>query len=274
LKLDSATGREPDLRRARSADGTEIGFEVVGDGPPLVVVHGIGADRSQWGPTVPALARRFTVYLVDRRGRGLSVQESGPYSLDREGEDIVAVAKAAGEPVSAFGHGYGGMCVLQAALLDAPFARILIDESPAGQPGPEVLPGVVPRLVSAIESGDLDAALEIFLREVVGLEDEQIAGMRRSPMWQARVGVVGTVVRELQTANEHPRDADRLGRMAVPTRFVAGKESTPLMRESARLLHESTPGSEFVEVETRMFTAMYADPAGVADDLGAFFLSS
>src|SRR3712207_4932451 len=101
-----------------SSDGSRIGFERVGEGRPLVLVHGSTADRSRWAPVVPALAQRFEVVLVDRRGRGLSRAEAdGDYAIDREAEDLVAVADAVGEgaPVGVVGHSFGGLVALEAA---------------------------------------------------------------------------------------------------------------------------------------------------------------
>jgi pimeloyl-ACP methyl ester carboxylesterase len=99
-----------------SADGTRIGCERRGDGPPLVAVHGGTADRSRWHTVAPLLAREHTVHLMDRRGRGAS--EDAPndgYSITREAEDIAAVARAAGDDVLLLAHSYGAICALEAA---------------------------------------------------------------------------------------------------------------------------------------------------------------
>jgi pimeloyl-ACP methyl ester carboxylesterase len=50
-------------------DGTVVGVERLGSGPPLLAVHGGTADRTRWAPVRNALAEVFTVYLLDRRGR-------------------------------------------------------------------------------------------------------------------------------------------------------------------------------------------------------------
>jgi len=71
-------------------DVTRIGCSHTGSGPALLVVHGTGADRSRWKPILPALEESFSIYCVDRRGRGAS--GDGPeYALEREAEDIAAV---------------------------------------------------------------------------------------------------------------------------------------------------------------------------------------
>lgn len=80
------------IEKIRSDDGTLIAYEKRGAGPPLVMVHGtLGASR-RW-PVLPALAKQFTVYAVDRRGQGESGDAPG-YALEREVEDIAAVVNA------------------------------------------------------------------------------------------------------------------------------------------------------------------------------------
>ena len=85
------------MEHAVSVDGTSIGWEVAGAGPPLVLVHGSVADRGRWAAVRDLLAERFTRHLVDRRGRGLSSAEAdGPYALAREAEDVCTVLRAVG----------------------------------------------------------------------------------------------------------------------------------------------------------------------------------
>src|SRR5712675_1224064 len=95
---------------AISADGTVIGYESVGSGPPLLLVHGSTGTRARWSSVRAPLAQRHTVHAMDLRGRGLSTAEAGPYSLPREAEDVAAVAEAIGSSVGdvyVVGHSYG-----------------------------------------------------------------------------------------------------------------------------------------------------------------------
>ena len=96
--------------------GTPLAYWRSGKGPPLVLVHGTAADHSRWRPVLPALEERFTVYAIDRRGRGGS-GDSDDYAVEREFEDVAAVVDSLGEPVNLLGHSYGGLVALEAALL-------------------------------------------------------------------------------------------------------------------------------------------------------------
>ena len=54
------------------ASGLEIAYERVGEGPPLVLVHGVAVDSRMWRPQLTALADEFTVVAWDEPGAGRS----------------------------------------------------------------------------------------------------------------------------------------------------------------------------------------------------------
>ena len=60
------------LEHVTSSDGTRIGYRRSGQGPPLVLIHGATGAHWSFRYLVPAIVDRFTVYAVDRRGRGES----------------------------------------------------------------------------------------------------------------------------------------------------------------------------------------------------------
>ena len=114
-----------------SQDGTPIAVWRSGEGPPLVLIHGAAADHNRWAPVLPALEERFTVFAIDRRGRGRS-GDASDYALEREYEDVVAVVEAAGEGVDVLGPSYGGICALEAALLSDRIRELVRYEPPMG----------------------------------------------------------------------------------------------------------------------------------------------
>jgi len=94
-----------------------------------VLVHGGTADHTRWLSILPALEERFTVYAVDRRGRGLS-GDAPEYAIEREFEDVAAVVDAIDGPVDVLGHSYGALCALEAALLTDKIRRLALYEPP------------------------------------------------------------------------------------------------------------------------------------------------
>ena len=109
----------------KSADGTIIAYDQVGDGPPLIVSVGALCTRRTFVPP-DDLAARFTVYTYDRRGRGDS-GDTQPYAPEREYEDLAAVAAVCAETPSGFGHASGAAIALRAAARGVPMAALVAD---------------------------------------------------------------------------------------------------------------------------------------------------
>jgi aminoacrylate hydrolase len=87
----------------------ELHYEMVGSGPPLVLVAGLGGLGSFWEPQLATLARCFTVLTYDHRGSGRSTRSAPPYSIDGMTEDLLALLDAVGfDAVRFVGHSTGG----------------------------------------------------------------------------------------------------------------------------------------------------------------------
>jgi pimeloyl-ACP methyl ester carboxylesterase len=99
---------------AISADGTTISYLSVGDGPGLVLVGGVLSSAPAYLPLADALAERFTVHVMNRRGRPGSGPQRPGHSIEDESADLVAVAMAT-QARAAFGHSFGGLVVLETA---------------------------------------------------------------------------------------------------------------------------------------------------------------
>ncbi len=97
-----------------SRDGTRIGYWKTGRGPAIVLVHGSMESSRSHTLLAQALADDFTVYLLDRRGRGLSGPHRPDHCARTEVEDVEAVLTLAGAE-SAFGVSAGGAVVMEAA---------------------------------------------------------------------------------------------------------------------------------------------------------------
>ncbi|QNE21629.1 alpha/beta hydrolase [Kribbella qitaiheensis] len=97
-----------------SQDGTPIGYWKTGRGPALVVLHGSMESARTHTLLAQALADDFTVYLPDRRGRGLSGPHRPDHSVRTEVGDLEAVLREADASL-AFGVSASGAIVLEAA---------------------------------------------------------------------------------------------------------------------------------------------------------------
>lgn len=98
---------------AISPDSTSIAFDVSGNGPSLLLLHGGGGSRAEWHETgyVDRMRDEFTVIAMDLRGHGESDKPTDPamYSTDKMGDDILAVADACGvDRFILWGYSFGG----------------------------------------------------------------------------------------------------------------------------------------------------------------------
>jgi pimeloyl-ACP methyl ester carboxylesterase len=240
-----------------SRDGTVIGFETTGDGPPMVLVHGGTADHSRWAPVLPALSGEHTVHAVDRRGRGLS--SDGPaYDIRREGEDLAAVLEAVGPDVFLVGHSYGALVSLEAALLTGAIGRIVLYEPPASTQGHRVS---TPEMLAALRgTGDHEEILRIFYREALHLTDDEIDAMTRTEIWRARLSAAPTIVRELEQVEEFDL-SERLSAIDVPVRLLIGDRSPAYFRPAAETIASRLPSAEVVVLPGQAHMAINEAPA-------------
>lgn len=100
-----------------SVNGVELFYEVEGEGPPLLLIAGLGANSSSWATIKPLLKSRFTCITFDNRGVGRSAVPAGPYTIDQMADDAAALIRhLALGPVAAVGWSLGGS-VLQGLLI-------------------------------------------------------------------------------------------------------------------------------------------------------------
>jgi pimeloyl-ACP methyl ester carboxylesterase len=120
--------------------GAEIHYEVVGAGPVLVLLEGLGYGSWMWRNQVDALSRTHRLVMVDNRGILPSTPLRGPYSMDEFARDALATLDAEGiDRASFLGVSMGGFIAQSIAALDpARVERLVLVSTSAG--GPDSLP--------------------------------------------------------------------------------------------------------------------------------------
>jgi len=94
--------------------GVEITYERVGEGPPLVFVHGAGEDGRVWQPQLAALADEFTVVAWDEPGAGRSSDVPADFGLTEYANCLAALIEALElGPAHVAGISWGGTVVLK-----------------------------------------------------------------------------------------------------------------------------------------------------------------
>ena len=270
----------PDVpeRLARSADGTliaafESGVAEAGR-RPLLLVHGTTADHRTFRVVGPLLGRRRALAAMDRRGRGASGDHE-PYSIEREFEDVAAMAEAlaaeAGGPIDVLGHSYGGRCALGASLRTGAIRRIVCYEGAPAPPDQPYQPDdLIERLRGHLVAGDLEAVLETFMREVVGMDDAGMARFRADPVWPLRVAASPTILRELDAERSAAASLDALGGVTAPVLLVLGTASVPAFHAATEALAARLVRGSVVRIEGAAHAAHHTHPAEFVAAVEAF----
>jgi pimeloyl-ACP methyl ester carboxylesterase len=243
------TDRDAEVRGAR------IRYRREGDGPPIVLVHGLGASLESWDLTVPALTGRYTTIRFDFPGFGLSDPMPGAYTPDGAAEAVHAILDALGvERTALIGTSLGGaIAALAACRAPERFASLVLI-APAG------FDREVGRAVRLLAVPALGEVLLAYLRyrprlSVVGT----FADPSRMPDWVVEVarrnlarGVVRrSVVRVLREAlgrggvrpDVIQTIRDGAARIAAPTLIVWGTADRVIPFEQAQVVATVIPGA-------------------------------
>ena len=247
------------MEQITSRDGTRIAFWQSGAGRPLLLVHGTTADHRRWSGIAPRFEQHFSVYTMDRRGRGAS-GDAPEYHVMREAEDVAAVVEAIGEPVFVLGHSHGAICSLEAARLTDRVSRLVLYEPPIPTGQPTYPPGVPDRIQALVDSGQLEPALEVFMREVVRMPEHELTAYRQLPMWQGRILLAPTIARELTIDRTYRFAADEFAHLQVPTLLLLGGDSPPIFRQAVELADSVLPDSQVVVLPNQQHICMDTDP--------------
>jgi pimeloyl-ACP methyl ester carboxylesterase len=271
------------IQRAVSADGTEIIGRVVGEGPPLVLVHGgIGDGEFAWTELLPHLTDRFTCYLPSTRGRGLSGNHPD-HSLRRLQEDIDAFVESIGQPVCLMGWSGGGPLVLGAAAHSRAVRAVAAWESggsaevfgPEGQADLGRLAAAIEQAGIAAAEGRLIDAVRAFL---IGIcNDEEISALDGTDFherWSGGIPELLVFFQQLMAARGTGPDApEALAQVAMPVLLLTGQET--LLRaafcDATRHIAAHVIDAQVRDVPGVGHFAPVAAPERVATELKSFF---
>jgi pimeloyl-ACP methyl ester carboxylesterase len=221
-------------KKTTSRDGTALAYEVTGQGPVVILVSGAMSTGGTVAPLAARLADRCTAVVYDRRGRGAS-DDTAPYAVAREVEDLAALIDAVGGDAALFGVSSGGALVLRAAAGGLPVRRVAVYEVPYADfldGGAEQEAAYKRALTEALAAGRRGDAVELFLR-LTGLGEEMIRGARNAPMWAGMEAVAPSLAYDDTVMGDGLLPRQELAAISVPVLSVAGGASPAWMREAS-----------------------------------------
>lgn len=252
------------LHQVTSADGTVIVLERVTDGPrALVTLPGATAGRELWADAARDLDGRFEVWLADRRGKGDS-GDTLPYALEREHEDIRAIADAFGGEAVFAAHSSGAVCLLGAAAGGLRAPALVVYEPPWPLPGRADPSEALDAMDARLAAGDPEGVLEIGLTRLVEVPPPVVEAMKQAPSWSRRVAHAHTWPREVREV-EHVPGTDVLRGVPSPTLLLLGGNSPEHLRASTEAVADALPDATVVDLPGQSHAALQTAPALVAE---------
>ena len=236
-----------------NANGVDIHYRDVGQGFPIVLIHGYTGNSRNWALTAPALAEHFRVISVDLRGHGLSAKpvSEDAYALEMMATDVYELLKSlqVSECVLV-GHSMGGM-VSQLLVLGHPEAvraLVLVDTAA------EVPKGLLyeerrkqrQKLVEIAKNEGMEAVFEEQLK-VTPIPEAFTANREYIDVWRQQFLMTS---REAYIACANGMSSRRsllsdLAAITVPTLIICGEHDEPFL-EPSQEMHEAIAGSELV----------------------------
>ena len=242
------------VRSVRSRDGVSITYERIGQGPPLILVDGALCHR-KLGPgaaMAKLLARHFTVFTYDRRGRGES-GDADSHGVAREVADFQAVLRETDGDACVWGHSSGGVLALEAANRVGGVRKLVLYEAPFivddGRAPTEHEWAAISEAIAEDRRSD---AVRTFLR-LAGVPGLVRALMRLSPMWPKLEAVArtlpydGALVRDYQRGK--PLPAGLWPSVRMPVLVMAGGKSPAWLRSANQSLAACLPDAQYVALE-------------------------
>jgi pimeloyl-ACP methyl ester carboxylesterase len=247
-------------------DGEQLGVEVAGSGPPLVLLHGAGGNRATWWPQLARLAQHFRVVVVEARGSGRSTdraEQTGPVAGAR---DLEAVRRHLDLPAwHVLGHSLGGWTALRYAATHPGSTRSVIAVSSVA--------GVFPPAV--------DEHWQQFTRRLAATPWPPNAALARPPSLPVvfcEAHPEQAVLYQLIGALNAPpsprapalriREADltpaELQALTMPVAFVVGGDDPIAPPSAVRAAADAVPGASYVELPGLGHLPFWEDPAGFA----------
>jgi 3-oxoadipate enol-lactonase len=242
--------------------------------PWLVLVQGMGFDRSGWQPILRKLRRRFRVVLVDNRGTGRSDAPDGPFRVADMAGDVVAVLDAAGiRRAHVLGASLGGM-VAQDLAADHPdrVDRLVLVSTTPGWPFGYPMPAASVRLIAASGRLPVQEALRRHAENALSARSRQrhpdLAG-RLVELQSARPA--GSRTWSAQAA-AGARYAGPLRRAPIRARTLVlhGGADAVVDPRNGRLLARRIPGARLVTFPELGHLLWWEDPDGFAAAVTSF----
>ena len=266
----------------RSMTGGDLGtpfFRESGAGPGVVCLHSNASTSGQWRPLMEHLSSAFRVIAADTLGAGKSPSwpSDRDVSLSDEAAFLEPVFARAGDPFALVGHSYGAAVALIAALdnpervsrmvVYEPTLFSLLEEDSPGQDAFNEIYEVADAAAAHVEMGDTHRAAQRFIDYWMGAGSW--AGTPQ-PLKEPIAGSMVNVAGWAQALRDEPTPLERFRTLDVPVLYLVGEHSPNSSKGVARLLAETLPQVETLQLEGLGHMAPITHPGDVNELIARF----
>lgn len=234
-----------------SADGTQIAYDVLGEGPGVVLVAGAMQFRG-FDPTTVKMSHHladlgYRVINFDRRGRGESFK-TAQCTLKGNVEDIAALARTLDGRVALFGNSSGAALSLAAATDGLNVSSLVLWEAPLG---PELADDGAANLAGLREklrSGSGADAVEYFMKD---MPPEWLAGAKAGPGWPVMTAMAPSLEADFEAlawTQSAPRK-ELWSSITAPALALVGTQTLPIMPPAAESIASNVADGYFGTLE-------------------------
>jgi pimeloyl-ACP methyl ester carboxylesterase len=246
-------------------------YAVEGSGPPVLLIHGVGARLDNWDSVATLLSHSFTVVRHDLRGHGKSGKAPGPYSLELFADDAIELLAHLGiTRAHVAGHSLGGMIAIKlAARHPNRVDRLAVLSAAAGRTEEErrKVMDRIDLIASGIPGDHFNNSLPRWFTDDFRSANpalmEQYAARNREndPACYAAAYTV------LATSDVAPD----LAQVKAPSLVVTGEHDLGSNPRMARVIHAGIAGSELRILPRLRHSILVEAPATIAGLLDPFF---
>jgi pimeloyl-ACP methyl ester carboxylesterase len=236
-----------------TVNGVRLFYDLTGDGPPLVLVHGSWGDGASWGGVVPALAPRFRVLVYDRRGHSRSERPPAQGSTDEDVDDLAALIEHLGlAPAHVVGTSSGATLALRLAARHPVLVRsvachepalftLFVDDPDLGALMREAL-GCFESAAARLAAGDMAGGT----RQFAETYSNGPGGWELIPPERQQVMVhnAPTFLDETRDPGSWTVDLAALAAISCPILLTSGDQSLPFLPPLVAALAAALPGAQ------------------------------
>lgn len=243
------------MSSVKSKDSTTIAFDRLGDGPTIILAGGAFSYRAfpKLVELAEILAKQFTVVNYDRRGRGDS-DDTMPYAVEREIEDLEALIDASGGSAFFWGWSSGAVLGLRAAASGVSIGKLALFEPPflVDRSRPLPPPDFGTTLDEMVASNRRGDATKFFMTKGMGVPAPIVMLMRFTPFWSKLKATAHTLPYDWaimgNTMSGEPLRAEDWAAVTAPTLVMAGEKSPEQLRQAAIAIADVLPNAQHREL--------------------------